>query len=124
MARPAENIYSWKCSYLSAANSVWRHRAAYMYRLLEAAAAMRLLSGCHAMCSSLALKSWFCCSAKLLCPSAPVLPLATGFFTLLPRDSPNLFGVCSTEKASACHSALACAWHPVVCHHVMPEEDQ
>ena len=32
-----------------------RHRAAYMYRLFEAAAAIRLFSGCHARCSSFAV---------------------------------------------------------------------
>ena len=76
---------------------------------------MRLFSGCHARCSSFALKSWFCCSAKLVCPSEPALLFAAGFFTLLPRDSPNLFGVCSTEQASACHSSLECAWRPPWC---------
>ena len=59
---------------------------------------MRLVSGCHARCSNLALKSWFCVSTRAFCGSEPeAAPLAAGFFALLPRLSPNLLGVCSKQ---------------------------
>ena len=72
-----------------------------MYKLFEAAAAMRLTSGCHARCSSFVLKSMEVPSAgaagAAAADSRPPPGLAAApfcsaarFALLLPLDSPNL----------------------------------
>lgn len=70
-----------------------------MYRLLEAAAAMRLTSGCHARCSSFVLKSMDVPSVGAPPGTAAASGAGAGLdppfcsaarFALLPLDSPNL----------------------------------
>ena len=71
-------------------------REQYMYRLLDAAAAMRFSSGCHARWSSLAWKSCPVMSASGA-PLAGVL-LAARFAD--PLDSPNLLDTCRVHPPS------------------------
>jgi hypothetical protein len=71
-----------------------------MYRLLEAAAAMRLTSGCQARWISLELKS--CCRASVG-PAAGsgeglALPFRAVLFVLLPLESPNLPVDCTNTQ--------------------------
>ena len=72
-------------------------REQYMYRLLDAAAAMRFSSGCHARWSSLAWKSCPVTSASGAAPLAGVL-LAARFAD--PLDSPNLLDTCNVQPLS------------------------